>query len=247
MDLWIEHACEPARLLLCWEAPPTQRDRNKWVVGAVEKIGGSVVFRYLVDGEFLAQNFGRTRDQLKEAGYLGYPAFNEERAVVFGEAVQEAFMRRLPPRKRSDFPDYLAQFRLRPDSAASDLALLGSTEARLPSDGFSLINPLDPEAGACDVLVEIAGHRHYNDVQLRLGDSLELKPDPANPYDANAVRFEAEGLLAGHVSRFQAPAVRAWLAHGNVSAQVARLNGAHDRPKAFAILRYRPASQRAAA
>jgi len=247
MDLWIEHAYEPNRLLLCWEAPATQKDRNKWVVGEVQKVGDSLVFRYLIDEEFLNQNFGRTREQLKDAGYLGYPAFREERAVTFTEGVQETFMRRLPPRSRSDFPRYLEQFRLRPNSASSDLALLGSTEARLPSDGFSLINPLDPETGPCEVLVEVAGYRHYEGVSLSLGDALRLAPDPTNAYDANAVRFEAAGRHTGHVNRFQAPAVLAWLAHGQVSAHVARLNGAPDWPKAFAILRYRPASKLAAA
>jgi hypothetical protein len=153
----------------------------------------------------------------------------------------------LPPRKRADFPSYLAQFRLRPSSASSDIALLGSTEARLPSDGFSLINPLNPDSESCEVLVEIAGHRHYDDACLKLGDALLLTPDPTNAYDSNAVRFEAAGLLAGHVSRIQAPTVLRWLARGQVSAYVARLNGTPDRPKAFALLRYRSASERAAA
>ena len=247
MDLWIEQACEPNSLLLCWEAPITQRDRNRWVVGAVDRTSEFLTFRYLVDSEFLAQNFGRSREQLKEAGYLGYPAFNEDRAVTFTEGVREAFVRRLPPQSRSDFPSYLAQFLLRPGSARSDLALLGATEARLPSDGFSLINPLDADSGPCEVLVEIAGQRHYSAVPLCVGDALYLTPDPTNEYDPNAVRFEAEGALTGHVSRTQAPAVLAWLARGQISAYVARLNGTPDRPKAFAILRYQPASERAAA
>lgn len=247
MDLWIEQACEPKRLLLCWEAPVTQKDRNRWVVGVVVRTGESLVFRYLVGDEFLAQNFGRTREQLRDAGYLGYPAFNEDRSAIFSETVQETFVRRLPPRNRSDFPSYLAQFRLRPSSASSDLALLGATEARLPSDGFSLINPLDAQSGPCDVLVEIAGHRHYSDVRLSLGDALRLTPDPANEYDRNAVRFEANGILVGHVSRFQTLAVLTWLTRGYVSAYVTRLNGTPDRPKAFAILSYRPASKRVAA
>jgi hypothetical protein len=166
---------------------------------------------------------------------------------VFEDTVLETFMRRLPPRNRSDFPSYLAQFHLRLGSVNSDLALLGSTEARLPSDGFSLINPLNPESGACEVLVEIAGHRHYCDVPLSVGDALQLRPDPTNAYDCNAVRFEAEERLAGHVSRFQAPTVLSWLAHGHISAKVARLNGTSDRPKAFAILHYQPATERAAA
>ena len=246
MELWIDSACEPSRLLLCWEAPATQKDRNKWVVGEIKRSSGSVVFRYLTDEEFLTLNFGRTREQLRQAGYLGYPAFKEELSEIYGEAVLEAFMRRLPPRRRADFPSYLAQFRLRPTSAGSELALLGSTEARLPSDGFSLINPLDPKSGACDVLVEIAGYRHYG-TDLHIGDALVLVADPANPYDPNAVRFEVAGVLVGHVNRVQAPAVLDWLANGQIQANVARLNGTKDRPKAFVILRYRPASNRAAA
>jgi hypothetical protein len=241
VTLWIETPCEPRELLLCWEAPISEADRNKWVVGKISLAPAGAVFTYYSGQEFLDLNFNRTEADLRKAGYLGYPAFDPKKGPTFTDKVIEAFMRRLPPATRADFPRYLEQFFLQKPSGFSEMFLLGATEARLPSDGFSLISPLDATARACDVLIEIAGYRHYLEVgsSVGLGQRLSLAPDPANKFDGNAVRFEFEGNLIGHVARFQAPTARHWLASGVIEAYFAKRNGTSDRPKAFAVLRYR--------
>jgi hypothetical protein len=161
----------------------------------------------------------------------------------------EAFVRRLPPRTRADFPQYLEHFRLREMPAVSAFALLGLTEAKLPSDGFALVDPLNPLAEACDHVLEVAGHRHYRDpsVPLETGRRVDLVAEPGNEHDPNAVRFEIEGHKIGHVSRFQAPTVGAWLKSRKVEAWLLRLNGSSASPRAFVFLRVRPFSERAAA
>lgn len=51
----------------------------------------------------------------------------------------------------------------------------------------------------------LAGFRHYagGEVlrELKPGDGLELVREPANPYDANAVRVEWRGVTLGYVPR----------------------------------------------
>ena len=252
MDHWIEEVGHPERLILAWQAPDDLRDRVRWAVGELTAEGNSGQFRYYADDEFQQLNAGRTPDALMDAGFLGYPAFNARRSsepVIFRDGVIDAFMRRLPPPTRSDFPRYLEHFRLRSATGLSPLSLLAVTEARLPSDGFSLIDPLDADAQARDVVFEIAGHRHNTECRdlLRPGQSLELVPAPENAHDANAVRIEAAGKLIGHVNRLQAPTFGRWLKERALSAWLLRLNGTPERPRAFAFVRVRPLSRRRAA
>jgi hypothetical protein len=67
-----------------------------------------------------------------------------------------------------------------------------------------------PCAGAAEAAIivqrsPLAGFRHYGGgevlLTLKPGDRLELVREPANPYDANAVRVEWRGVMLGYVPR----------------------------------------------
>src|SRR2546422_10843915 len=134
MENGIERASEPRQLFLAWQAPDHFGDRFRWAVGIVTPQGNDYKFRYLAPGsEFESFNQNRGYEELQSLGYQGYPAFNFKRAVHERD-VLSAFLRRLPPRSRSDFQDYTRQFRLARDLHLSDFGLLGRTEAKLPSD-----------------------------------------------------------------------------------------------------------------
>src|SRR5262245_960870 len=135
---WIEHVVDPHRLFLAWQAPDQFGDRFRWAVGEISRDESNYTFRYLQGAEFESLNQGRTESALAALGYRGYPAF-KPRQTVHTQNVVGPFLRRVPPRGRSDFNDYKEQFRLRPDIEISDFALLGITEAKLPSDGFCLV------------------------------------------------------------------------------------------------------------
>jgi len=251
MEHWIEHPSEPTKLVLAWQAPDAISDRMRWAVGCLEKTGDAGRFRYLDDAEFAALNAHRTREELKGYGYSGYPAFDIAKQPEGGfiEGVLEAFARRLPPPGRPDFRQFLEHFRFRGSASLSTMELLALTEAKLPSDGFSLVDRLDPEADCVEVMFEIAGHRHNAGTRARLvvGDPLALVADPTNPHDANAVRFEAGGSLIGHVNRLQAETVGRWLRDRQVSAWLIRLNGKPEAPRAFAFVQVRPKASAIAA
>lgn len=252
MDHWIEEAGEPDRLILAWQAPDGLKDRVRWAVGELTCEANSGRFRYYAGDEFRRLNAGREPDALKDAGFLGYPAFDARHAGASGdfrEGVIDAFMRRLPPPMRSDFPRYLEHFRLQSASGLLPLSLLAVTEARLPSDGFSLIDPLDDRTQAQDVVFEIAGHRHNTGSREALipGQTLKLVPEPGNAHDTNAIRIEASGALIGRVNRLQAPTFGRWLKERSVSAWLLRLNGTSEKPRAFAFVRVRPLAGRRAA
>jgi hypothetical protein len=250
---WIEYPSEPKELFLVWQAPPSVQDRLRWAVGRLRKVGDEAVFDYLRGTEFTALNLGRSPEDLRAAGYSGYPAFdvNVKRRLEgdFQERALGTFLRRLPPATRSDFPNYLAHYFIRRHTPLSPFALLAVTEARLPSDGFSLVDPLDASAGCVDLVFEIAGFRYFSGdgTRIGIGEPLELEPEPSNPKDPQAVRLKAADCVIGYVNRLQAMTIGKWLTQRSVSCWIERLNGQPDSPRAYAFLQVRPAENSIAA
>lgn len=251
MDHWIDHPSDPSELILAWRAPDAVDDRTRWAVGLLRKTDDGSCFRYFDDEEFAELNGARPRSILRSYGYAGYPAFDigKQPPNGFTDNVLAAFARRLPPPSRPDFKLILEHYRVRSDATLSTMSLLALTEAKLPSDGFSLIDRLDPAASCLEVVFEIAGHRHNAGCRDRLvvGQQLDLVADPANEHDVQAVRVEAAGELIGHINRLQAEAVGRWLQYREVSAWLVRLNGKPGHPRAFAFVSVRPRSRSIAA
>lgn len=240
MARWIEHICEPSRLLLAWQSPDLNGDRTRFAVGELVREDKDCVLRYFESSEV---------DQAKRLGYRGYPAFRINKREHSG-GILPTFLRRLPPRRRADFPDYMAQFRLAKDASISDFALLAYTGAKLPSDGFSIVDPLEDFSPPCEVLTEIAGYRHYApklSQQPRIGTDLALMPEPDNAYDPKAIAIKCDGETIGYVNRLQTGPFHKWLPRGFVHATVERLNGAADRPRAFMFVGFADTRNRAAA
>jgi hypothetical protein len=240
VEQWISHICEPSRLLLAWQGPDPDGERTRFAVGELLLNGGSdCILRYLNGPEV---------DRAKKLGFEGYPAFRLEQ-VEHRQGVLATFLRRLPPRARPDFDAYKAQFRLKPDLSLSDFALLAYTGARLPSDGFSVVNTLEGLHAPCEVVLEIVGHRHYVrnlKTSLSVGEALDLVPEPQNPYDQNAIAVKVRGETIGYINRLQTVAIHQWLRNGTVETTLERLNGPSDRPRAFMFVRVRNSDKAAA-
>lgn len=225
----LQHIVEPERLLLTWQpADENGPDRKRRVVGEIcDDEGGQFVFRYLTD----TQDYKEAR----QAGFQGYPAFSESDREL-RDGVRESFMRRLPPPKREDFAKYLEQHRLPFPFPLSDLALLGYTGARLPSDSFALVPVFSPDQVPCDFVLEVAGLRHtfQGDLEsIRDGDRVAFEPEPSNSKDPNALLITHGDRHLGYVNRVLVATVRGWLARHNVAATVERINGKPHRPLVY--------------
>jgi len=185
------------------------------------------------------------RPQARSLGYSGYPAFNIKQSI-HRVRVLAALPRRLPPRTRTDFVAYKAQFRLPADIQISNFALLAYTEAKLPSDGFSIVNPLEGVHGPCQFMFEVAGYRHHveklSEVPM-VGQRIQFVAEPTNQYDPNAVKMIAEmDDLIGYVNRLQAAAFREWIKGDLVEGWVERLNGAMQKPRCFVFVNVKQAA-----
>lgn len=225
----IQNVSEPNHLMLVWQSPDLDggpRARKRYVVADVFRDGDDAYLVYRDDED--------TKDA-ETLGFRGYPAFNISRTRH--QNVIGAFMRRMPPRDRSDYHKYLERFRIS-NVEMSDFALLGYTEAKLPTDGFSLVNPLNDISVPSEYLLELSGYRKYisDACEMALGDQLDLESEPTNEHDASAVKFVWKGKVVGYVNRVQAPAVSRWLTSQTLECVFERRNGTADRPRGYAFL-----------
>lgn len=237
----IRHLCEPTRLLLTWqglESATSKEARSRYVVGELTPTNGGsgAKFRYLrgtPDFE-TAQKFG----------FQGHPAFRLAGNELVLEDVLPTFMRRLPPRKREDFPAYLQRHMLPSPFLLSDFALLGYTGARLPSDGFALSPEFDCSELPCELVTELAGTRHhasFADVEdVKVGDVATLVLEPENMSDHEAIRVEIGGKKMGYINRVIKSNVHGWLNCAHVSAVVCKKNGTPERPLIYITLTATP-------
>ena len=244
MERWIEHVVEPERLILAWRPPEVVPDRTHCADNELRRTAGGAEFRYYDDHHLREANRGKGAAALHGAGFRGYPAFNWDPAVpehAFTDGALDAFLRRLPPTRRSDFPAYLERFRLRPPGSLRPLALLAATGATLPGDGFSLVDPLDGNVDRQDVLLEVAGHRHHAPnltKPLAVGARVTLRRED-HPEDPSAVRIESDGETLGYVSRFQSRAVSRWVERDVAEAFLSRVNGSASQPRAQILVTVR--------
>jgi len=219
----IRHINHPNRLFLVWQSPEG-KSRMRFVVGEICPDGDGYVFRYLVD----ILDFSNAQSE----GFVGYPAFrkfNQE----YREGVLETFLRRIPPRTRGDFNKYLEQWRIAADVEISDFALLGHTGAKLPNDGFSLINPFDGVTAPFEFYLEVAGFRYQNNISLNeisVGMAVNFVLEPENSHDSFAVRIETNSRKIGYINKVQCHAFSHWLKGNTIIAWIERINGTDLRP-----------------
>lgn len=232
----IEHILEPERLLLVWRPSQTGTPRTRRVVAEVvqPKEHPWAVLRYLAGSEDF--------DQATAEGFQGYPAFKVEQ-LEHASNVLDSFMRRLPPRNREDFDQYLIRHRLPRNSKMSDMALLAYTNAKLPGDEFELYPDLTSTRPPFEMIIEVAGFRHQDGVALDdiyVGDPLTLKPEPDNIHDPNAIAVFHSGKRIGHIDRAQALSFQSWMRKGfKINATVERINGSRDRPLVYVFVTVR--------
>lgn len=251
METFVEHIVEPTKLLLVWQAPDHMANRRRWAVACVDVAFESWQLRYFDETEFSVANAGASLDEPMELGFEGYPAFyRRAKQAVFTSGVREALMRRLPPRTRADFTEYVRRFGFKDAKNISDAALLAYTEGKLPSDGFSLVGELERSLQVGDIILDVAGARYqsFGEACPALpGEPLSLKREPDNEHDPQAIEIYWKGLKVGYVNRMQAEVVGYWMEHRKVSLVVQRVNGRVGNPKIYAMLKVRPTSERLAA
>ncbi|MFI4938611.1 MAG: hypothetical protein ACHQJ6_08935 [Candidatus Berkiellales bacterium] len=221
----IEHIIEPSTLLLAWQSP---EERIRYIVGEIKREGDETSLTYL----------HHTKDFQAAIikGFTPYPAFLELHKIHHN--VIDAFMRRLPPRTRGDFSQYLEGLRLKPDAKLSDFALLGYSGAKLLSDSFSLIHPFDHVTDRCELLLEAAGYR-YRKAQVQIDQPAVFVKDLFK--EEEAIGIDVNGNRIGYVNRGLLPTFIDWLKSNRIeSATVEKISGTAENPYVYLFVKILP-------
>ncbi|PBP42880.1 hypothetical protein CCL11_15120 [Pseudomonas syringae] len=223
----INHVFEPNRLLLVWTSVDNGAARHRRVVGEIFKNRDSFSFRYLKDTpDYTAA--------LSE-GFISFPAFTINSSEPAENALP-AFMSRIPPRKRQDFPKYLSQYGLPNDFSGSDFSLLGYTGARLASDSFELCPDLSSATAPLDIILEVSGTSfHSASKHATEGMRVQFFSEPQNPYDKHAIAIVTERGRIGFVSRAINKGFAGLIDRYKVNASIIRSGIVNDKTKIFVI------------
>lgn len=236
MNQQLQYIVEPRALLLTWQpADLMAPNRARRAVAKIEKdANDTVTFKYLTD----------TRDYelAQKAGFKGHPAFKEGNSII-STGVIEALLRRLPPRAREDFPEFLRRHKLPSPFEYNDFALLAYTGARLPSDGFAIIPIFDAEVTHCEYILEVAGFRHQPNATIEntaVGSAVEFMAEPDNPHDEGAIAIMHRQNRIGYVSRVFKDTFKLWMDNRKLSATIDRINGTDSRPLVYLKIEVKP-------
>ncbi|HVE43526.1 MAG TPA: hypothetical protein VNC84_00105 [Gammaproteobacteria bacterium] len=232
---FIEHIIEPTKLLLAWQSSD-ESHRTRYVVAELNRVGDKIDLTYLIDSE----DFRKAQSK----GFESYPAFQDVNKVHHN--VIDTFMRRLPPRTRGDFAQYMEGLRLKPDTKLSNFALLGYSGARLPSDGFSLIHPFNGADGAFELILDAAGFRHIqkNHDGIKIGDEASFAKEFNEATQEESIHILVDGKHIGYVNRGLLPSFFAWMNSKRIkNAWVEKINGAPGRPAVYLYVQISPAGK----
>ena len=234
---YIEHIIEPTKLLLSWQSSSSS-NRGRYIVAELLRNGDDADLVYLSD----SQDYIKAKEKGFTGEYPGFPATNKEHSGVLA-----AFIKRLPPRYRTDFEKFMDAIRIRPGTDISDFALLGYAGAKLPGDDFYIIHPFDETQPPFELLLLVAGYRYYRDnvpyEALKIGMVAKFEAEPSNPHDKNAIRIvipEVADQTAGYVCRGLLPQFQRWLDAGwDIEGTIERINGVNDHPIVYLFVKVR--------
>jgi hypothetical protein len=230
----IRHIIEPKRLLLTWQASEEKQRRTRFMIAELTLTASDIKLHYLTESKDFKEAC--------ELGFAGHPAFPDIHKE-YTSNVLAAFMHRLPPRTRSDFPKILESLciPLEQGMQMSDFALLAYSGAKLPTDSFSIINPFTEAPCPCEFLTEIAGARYYleNIDQLHEGQAVQLVAEPDNiAGDALAICIMAAGKKLGYINRGQLAAFHHWLREQRtIEVNIEWLNDSGNRLSAYIFVK----------
>lgn len=185
-------------LFLIWKDPATRRN---FIVGKLCK-GKKFTFEYCNEYELAEKH-----------GWSKLEAFPEVKTYE-NDSMFPVFASRLPDRKRTDIDKILAKYGL---IEFDEFELLRKSEARLPIDTYSFIDPIFPEDETVCREFFIMGIR-YNTLcegkdctllpNVDVGDELIFDKEPNNKEDANAIRIlTKENTILGYVPRYYNSAI----------------------------------------
>lgn len=221
---FIEHIIEPTSLLMTWQSADKQYC-TRYIIAELNRTSEKISLKYFTG----SADFNRAR----ELGFESYPAFRDVNEI-HQNGVLDALMRRLPPKSRSDYAQYLEGFRIKFGTELSDFALLGYTGAKLPSDGFAIINPFSNVDLFFEFLLEAAGYRYIQGVKINIDDRVTFKREFDSGRLEDVIKIFVGEQHVGYVTRSLIPSFHEWMSSGRIlDGWIEKINGSPDQPVVY--------------
>lgn len=230
MKQYIQKIIKPTVLYLMWKGPKNRR----------YKVGD------LYEDKFTYDTDSTEFSQAIEEGFKGFPAFSLEQKTHKNPL--PVFMRRCPPKSRSDYATYLRAFGLDPQKqdGLDDFTLLGYTGAHVPENRFNLANPFVGVSSPFDFVMQVAGAHHEflkKNPAIKpntlIESTLKAEAEPENEFDNKAIKLLLEsGETLGYVPRGLNETFHKWLGENEVlDIKISRTNGMPDHPYVYAYIK----------
>ena len=160
-------------------------------------------------------SFCYTRGAKTLPGFVPFSGMEDLERVYESRRLFPLFENRLLPKSRPEYRRYLEWSGFDPDDPPEPLMLLGRTEGRKQTDSVEVFPQPNPDSHGCYINYFFAhGVRYHLPnagpvlAELRSGDDLQLRPQPLNPADANAVAIFASDTPLGYVPKYLAADVK---------------------------------------
>ncbi|WP_018930519.1 HIRAN domain-containing protein [Gracilibacillus lacisalsi] len=174
----------PFVLWLVWQNVET---RQRYHIGNLYCLDGKYTFSYELSGK------RRTLLEAMENGYRPHLAFRDINKTYTSKRLFDAFARRLPDKRRPDFPELLRTLGLSEDY--SEMDLLRATGGRLGTDPYEFVAPIYRQQSHFDFDFYVAGWRYYEGElalnELIEGDEVQFEIEKENPKDSKAVMVKS--------------------------------------------------------
>lgn len=156
-------------------------------------------------------SFCYTRGATTLPGFVPFSGMEDLQRVYESRHLFPLFENRLLPKSRPEYRKYLEWSGFDPDDPPEPLILLGRTEGRKQTDSVEVFPQPSPDSHGCYVNYFFAHGVRYHlpnadavIARLRTGDELQLRPQPLNQADPNAVAIFSSGMPVGYVPKYLA-------------------------------------------
>lgn len=230
----IEHLMQPEKLLITWQAIDPSNNQcagKRFVVGEVRAENGDWVLGYYDNDD--------TAEAQRDFLFKGLTAFPYEASKTYTSNVENVLSKRIASPRRADYADYLRSYRIPPEMAdsLSTMQVLAYTGGELTGDGFVFFPDLENMQPPFDLVMVIAGFRHWEG--MNIGPIMELMdkevrfvPEPDNEKDPFAIEVFAGDTKLGYLPRgYNQYFVNHALDSYNITACITKINGTIERPK----------------
>lgn len=240
---FVEHLMTPEKLLVIWQIMNPQNNENngkRFVVGEVRAENGNWLLEYYDNED--------TKEAIKHGHFSGMTAYPYEAGKIYNGNVKDILSKRVASPGRSDYPEYLRSYRIPPEQAGrlSTMQILAYTRGELTGDGFSFFPDLENMTPPFDLVIEIAGFRHCDGMEIHpiqslLGKEVRFVPEPENDKDPDAIAIYTGETKLGYVPRgYSQYFAHHALGRYDIAASITKINGTLERPKISALVQVKP-------